>query len=356
MELCEILKYDRSLYLGKAVFYYQTPDSDFVPLQASVARIRGQKVGITEGYNADSTPKNLAPQDLAYANPIIIEECYVPPNISELYCRFSLRVKANSLAPSGCSDVQVFNTLSALAAKFKEHGGYQELAKRYCKNILLGTWLWRNQYAGATSITVVTSNESTYVISDIREISWESHWPAEALEALNALTDEFLLALTNPSAFWHADITAKMDVAFCQEVFPSQLLLTEKLDGVPTKQFAKVRCIDGTEAVSFNSVKIGAAIQSIDDWWSPESNKRLRVHEYGGDGQIGIAHRRPEFESDFYSYFINADHYLLQLEQIGKESFAAEMSHSLNYLFAVLIKGGMFQQKRANRVKKQQEA
>ncbi len=356
MELCEILKYDRSLYPGKAIFYYQTPDSEFVPLQANIARIRGQKVGITEGYNADSTPKNLAPQDLAYANPVIVEECYVPPNISELYCRFSLRVKANSLAPSGCSNVDVFNTLSALATKFKELDGYQELARRYCKNILLGTWLWRNQYAGATSITVVTSNGNTYVISDIREISWESHWPDEAVKTLNALTDEFLLALTNPSVFWHADIIAKMDVAFCQEVFPSQILITEKQDGVPTKQFAKVKCIDGAEAVSFNSVKIGAAIQSIDDWWQLGSNKRLRVHEYGGDGQIGIAHRRPESENDFYSYFVKADHYLSQLEQIDIKSTAAEIPQSLTYLFAVLIKGGMFQQKRASRVKKKQEA
>jgi CRISPR-associated protein Csy3 len=356
MELCEILKYDRSLYPGKAVFYYKTPDRDFVPLQANVARIRGQKVGITEGYNADSTPKNLAPQDLAYANPVIVEECYVPPNISELYCRFSLRVKANSLAPSGCSNVDVFNTLSALATKFKELGGYQELAKRYCKNILLGTWLWRNQYAGATSVTVVTSNGNSYVVDDIREITWGSRWPNEASEALNALTDEFLFALTNPCVFWHADITAKLDVAFCQEVFPSQVLITERQDGLPTKQFAKVKCIDGTEAVSFNSVKIGAAIQSIDDWWHSESDKRLRVHEYGADGQIGIAHRQPESESDFYSYFMRADHYLTRLEQINRKSTVAEMPESLTYLFAVLIKGGMFQQKQARRVKKKQEA
>lgn len=50
MELCNILKYDRSLYPGKAVFFYKTPDSNFVPLEADINKIRGPKSGFTEAF------------------------------------------------------------------------------------------------------------------------------------------------------------------------------------------------------------------------------------------------------------------------------------------------------------------
>lgn len=41
--------------------------------------------------------------------------------------------------------------------------------------------------------------------------------------------------------------------------------LVESPEGEASKQCAKVRCADGRYAVSFNSVKIGGAIQSIDN-------------------------------------------------------------------------------------------
>ena len=159
MELCNILKYDRSLYPSKAVFFYKTADSDFVPLEADVNKIRGSKSGFTEAFTPQFLPKNISPQDLTHNNILTLEECYVPPNVEHIFCRFSLRVQANSLAPSGCSDPEVFSLLKELATIFKECGGYKELATRYCRNILLGTWLWRNQNTGNTQIEIKTSND-----------------------------------------------------------------------------------------------------------------------------------------------------------------------------------------------------
>ena len=109
-----------------------------------------------------------------------------------------------------------------------------------------------------------------------------------------------------------------------------------------SKEFAKVRCTDGRYAVSFNSVKIGAAIQSVDNWW--DGDKRLRVHEYGADKELGIARRGPESEKSFYSLFVNVELYIDELNKL-----AFELNNSINpeiyYIFAVLIKGGMFQKK-----------
>uniref|UniRef100_A0A486XJQ2 CRISPR-associated protein, Csy3 family n=1 Tax=Rheinheimera sp. BAL341 TaxID=1708203 RepID=A0A486XJQ2_9GAMM len=341
MELCNVLKYDRSIYPSKAVFFYKTDESDFIPLEADIIRIRGQKAGFTEAFTPQFKSKNLAPQDLTYSNPLTIEECYVPPNVEHIYCRFSLRVQANSLRPSGCSDPEVYALLEKLSDSFNQCDGYKELATRFCKNLLLGTWLWRNQNTGNTEIVVKTSSGTIYRIANTRELDWDV-WPEAAEHILNELSLEMHQALTDSNVFWNADITAKIETTFCQEIYPSQTFSEKSGNGDCSKQFAKVKCTDGRYAVSFNSVKIGAAIQSIDNWW--DGDKRLRVHEYGADKELGIARRSPESEKSFYSLFVNTEKYIDELNKLSLES-----NHSINpeiyYIFAVLIKGGMFQKK-----------
>ncbi|OBT04681.1 type I-F CRISPR-associated protein Csy3 [Shewanella sp. UCD-FRSSP16_17] len=344
MELCNVLKYDRSLFPSKAVFFYKTAESDFVPLEAEINRIRGQKAGFTEAFTPQFKPKNLAPQDLAHCNPLIIEECYVPPNIEHIYCRFSLRVQANSLKPAGCSEPTVFALLEELAATYKACGGYKELAIRYCKNVLLGTWLWRNQNTGNSQIEIKTSSGNCYQIANTRQLAWDSCWPEEAQQVLDELSEELHVALTDPAVFWDANITAKIETAFCQEIYPSQSFGEKVAQGEASKQFVKVKCIDGRYAVSFNSVKIGAALQLIDDWWDVDGSKRLRIHEYGADKELGIARRSPESQQSFYSLFINTEFYLSELkDQVSKRK--PQINNNIYYLFAVLIKGGLFQKK-----------
>lgn len=345
MELTNVLKYDRSLFPSKAVFFYKSADSDFVPLEAEINRIRGQKSGFTDGFTPSFTTKNLAIQDLAYSNILTIEECYVPPNVQHIYCRFSLRIQANSLKPSGCNDPSVFELLKNFSLEFYKCNGYKELAYRYCKNLLLGTWLWRNQNTGNTQISVKSSTGKIFIIQNTRELDWNV-WPDEALSALKGLSEEVELALTNKNFFWNAEITAKLETSFCQEIFPSQVV-TEKVGrGEVSKKFVKVRCIDGRHAVSFNTVKIGAAIQTIDDWW--KGDNLLRVHEYGADQQLGIARRSPESEISFYSLFVNVEKYLEELTLAVSEP-APSIRTEIYYIFAVLIKGGMFQKKAAQK-------
>lgn len=345
MELCSILKYDRSLFPGKAVFFYKTSDCDFIPLEAEPNEIQGSKAGFTEGFSQEFLPKNIASQDLAYCNPLIIEECYVPPNIEHVYCRFSLRVQANSLEPSMCNNIEVFKVLQALAKSFKDCDGYRELAVRYCKNILLGTWLWRNLNTGNTSIAIKTSLGNLYQIENTRNLLWGSVWPHESKLALEQLSDELLQALTDPKIFWDADVTAKIATTFCQEIYPSQRLIGKVDRGQASKQFSKVKCLDGKHAVSFNSVKVGAALQLIDDWWIENSSKRLRVHEYGADKELCIAQRPPTSELNFYPLFVNSENHLEELQK-QKQNKQKYISHQIYYVFAVLIKGGMFQKKK----------
>ena len=344
MEICNILKYDRSLYPGKAVFFYRTDDSNFVPLEAEINKIRGPKAGFTEAFTAQFSPKKLAPQDLTHNNILTLEECYVPPNVEHIYCRFSLRVQANSLIPSGCSDPEVFSLLKELASLFKECDGYKELATRYCRNILLGTWLWRNQNTGNTEIEIKTSLGNTYKISNTRKVAWESSWPSDEQKVLNALSNEMHNALIDPNIYWCADITAKIETVFCQEIYPSQILNDKVAQGEASKQFVKTKCVDGRYAVSFNSVKIGAALQSIDDWWDTDADKRLRVHEFGADKEQSVSRRPPDSERNFYHLLKNTEQYIDELNN-KKPTSNCEINTKIYYLFSVLIKGGMFQKK-----------
>ena len=342
MELCNLLKYDRSLYPGKAVFFYKTEDCDFVPLEAEINKVRGPKAGFTEAFTPQFAPKKLAPQDLTYINILTLEECYVPPNVEHVYCRFSLRVQANSLHPSACSNLEVFSLLKELAAAFKECNGYKELATRYCRNILLGTWLWRNQNTGNTEIEIKTSSGKCYRINNTRKVAWESTWPEEEQNVLNELSSELHEALIDPNIYWTADITAKIEAAFCQEIYPSQILNDKPATGEASKQYVKTQCIDGRNAVSFNSVKIGAALQSIDDWWDQDADKRLRVHEFGADKELSITRRPPDSKLNFYSLLKNAEHHISELKKVNSN---APINTNIYYLFSVLIKGGMFQKK-----------
>jgi len=341
MQICRHLNYNRSLSPGKAVFYYQTPESDFVPIQVETNRIRAAKSGFTEAYDKNQKIKNLAPQDLAYSNPQCIDSCYVPPNVSEIHCRFSLRVEANSIQPGCCEDEKVRRYLTQLALIYAQVGGYQELARRYCKNILTGTWLWRNSHTLGTKVEVITSNNSRYVIEDSRRLDWGTDWPEDEQTMLNSLASEMAIALCESKKYWLANIDATLKVGFCQELHPSQKFLGSHAQGESSRQYATIRCLDGNEAACFRAEKVGAALQLVDDWWDEEADKRLRTHEYGADRDYLNTRRHPMNQKDFYSLLRLTAVFIRQLRNV--RDAGGEIPPQIHYLMAVLCKAGMFQ-------------
>ncbi|WP_028116281.1 type I-F CRISPR-associated protein Csy3 [Ferrimonas senticii] len=345
MELGRHLNYIRSLSPGKAVFFYQTQDSDFVPLPVEVNKINGQKGNFSAGYDARFRAKSTETKDLAYGNPQTIEACYVPPLVEELLCRFSLRVEANSLAPTGSDNPKANRWLRKLAAGYKQAGGYQELARRYARNILMGTWLWRNKQTMGTEIEVITSNGELYLIGDARRLDWQSQWSEMDNATLEALTCELSQALSDPKQYWFATITAKMTVAFCQEIHPSQEFTENVEQGLPSRELAKVQCIDGRKAASFHAEKVGAALQTIDDWWDEEADMPLRVHEYGANKHSLVALRHPTTGQDFYQHLRRTAYYARQLRHC-KKTDGSDIPSEIHYLMSVLLKGGLFQQGR----------
>ncbi|WP_295895779.1 type I-F CRISPR-associated protein Csy3 [uncultured Vibrio sp.] len=337
MELCNQLNYVRSLSTGKAYFYHLSSDCEMCPLEIDRTRLRAPKGGYSEAYKGDKfAEKNVAPQDLAYANPQFIEECYVKPGVDDIYCAFSLRIRANSLNPDVCSDDEVRHKLSSLAKTYKELNGYSELAHRYAKNILLGTWVWRNRECRKFTIEVTTSDSETVVIDNATRLSWYGHWDEASTECLEKLTAYLMRALSDPSEYFYMDVKAKIGVGWGDEIYPSQEFLDSREDGVPTKQLATVELQSGKETVAFHGQKIGAALQSIDDWWHEEADKPLRVNEYGADREYVIARRHVTLKNDFYQLLRNTENWI--------ESMTATQTipNDVHFIMSVLIKGGLF--------------
>lgn len=337
MNLCNQLNYQRSLSTGKAYFYYLSKDNEICALEKDRSVIRAPKGGYAEAYNGNNyEPKNLAPQDLAYSNLLRIEECYVPPGVNEVYLGFSMRINANSIKPLVCNSDDVRNTLIELAEVYKNLGGYSELACRYAKNILMGTWLWRNRGPRCLQIEITTSESDKYVIENAIKLNWYDEWDKQSKNILNNLTAYLEKALSDPAGYFYIDILAKMTVNWGDEIYPSQKFLDIKEDGVPTKQLKTATFENGKETVSLTGPKVGAAIQTIDDWWCDDADKPLRVNEYGADREYVIARRHPTFNNDFYHLIRNTEGLISDMRS------SETIPNAVHFIMSVLIKGGLF--------------
>ncbi len=339
IELARNLSYRRSLSAGKAVFFYKTKDSEFEPLEVESSRLRGVKASFSEAYDAKGKVKNSeAVGKLAFSNPIFIESCFVPPLVEHIYCRFSLRAESNVMQPLVCSDLELAEHLKALAIQYRDSGGFDELARRYCKNLMLGTWLWNNQCSSDIEISISVSDyDDILTVSNLKRKGSDPLRDENSRRVHKILASGMSRAFYDPQMYWFADITAKIRVEFCQEIFPSQIFVDkDELKGSPTKQFAKVATSDGRSAVCFTSSKVGAALQMIDDWWEEGAEKLLRVSEYGADREFLIARRSPSTGKDFYSILYNS-------EILLKNAVESVICADYHYLMSVLTKGGMFQ-------------
>ncbi|MBF4366115.1 type I-F CRISPR-associated protein Cas7f/Csy3, partial [Vibrio anguillarum] len=188
--------------------------------------------------------------------------------------------------------------------------GYSELAHRYAKNILLGTWIWRNRECRKLTIEVKTSDSETVIIENAARLSWYGHWDEASTECLEKLTAYLTRALSDSSEYFYMDVKAKIGVGWGDEIYPSQEFLDSREDGVPTKQLATVELLSGKETVAFHGQKVGAALQSIDDWWHEDADKPLRVNEYGADREYVIARRHVTFKNDFYQLLRNTENWI----------------------------------------------
>lgn len=189
---------------------------------------------------------------------------------------------------------------------------------------------------------MTTSELDTFVVEHAQKLSWYGHWDGDSTECLERLTAYLERALSDPTEYFYMDVKAKMRVGWGDEVYPSQEFLDSREDGIPTKQLATVELLSGKETVAFHGQKVGAALQSIDDWWHEEADKPLRVNEYGADREYVIARRHVAYGNDFYQLLRNTENWI--------ESMTASESipNDVHFIMSVLIKGGLFNCAKAN--------
>lgn len=338
MQLPNQLSYKRSLNPSKAIFYYRRGD-ELVPLPVERIKIRGSKSGFSEAHTAKGIKESATLHSLATGNPHTIDTCYLPPMAESLVCRFSLRVCANSLCPDRCSDITFKDSITQFLEAYTEKNGFNELARRYAKNISMGTWLWRNREANTFNVSVSTSTGNKYQFLNAHQLYWESDWPKDQNKQLEDFATELTTALTSKRYTWYCDVWAEINMPFCAEVFPSQCFVDHEDKSSASKVLLTTE-IDGVLTACFNADKVGAAIQMIDDWWDENSDFPLRVNEYAADHENLIARRHPKSNRDFYQCLQRISSYTAQLAETSASHLIEPDAH---FVASVLVKGGMFQ-------------
>lgn len=337
MQLCKNLNYLRSFLAGKAAFYYFDETEKMRPIIVDQTRLRTTRVGYAEMYSSDNlTRKNKDVHALATASIHLIEECYVPFCVDDVYCRFSLRIQPNAFSPEVCVNEETKNVLKQLVDGFHQLNGFHEIAQRVAKNILMGKWLWRNRECRNLTIEVQLANGEEIHLDNANNISWYDEWHGESANALKRLTNYIAAALSDNEHSYYMDVTAKMHVGWGDELFPSQEFTDEKRDGFPSKQLARAVLNNGSQTAAFHSQKIGAALQNIDDWYAENAEYPLRVNEYGSDRLSAIARRHPLNNNDFYQLIVRAE------EWIDYMSDHQTIPDDVYFIVAVLVKGGLF--------------
>ncbi|WP_170308331.1 type I-F CRISPR-associated protein Csy3 [Parashewanella tropica] len=342
MDIPLSLSYSGSIRPSPAIFYCKSADSD-VKLPVAIVNLvaNSPTSAFSEGHREQGVIKNVNAYELGRPQLHCAPYCHVPYEAKWLYCKFSLKLRADSFKPHGHDDLKVSKYLQRFAKSYKDQNGYHELAKRYAKNILRGKWLWDNLESDQPiTLSIKRRGNLLIKIKKIQSLQWNYGWEGyqDALNELTALIDTALSSTGTVTL----QIKVKIRAETLQEVIPSQLVLSEaerRADKEPT--FAETSLNSNQRTVCLTKYKVGAGIQLIDDWIDTEDP--IRVSEYGAVHGQHIALRTPRSKQDVYSLLPKVPFYIrfLRYNQLGED----EISNEIHYLMSMLVKGGVFNRK-----------
>ena len=337
IELCSQHSQQRSIYIGKGLFFWVGEDSEEHPLSPETTTIAATKEGYSEAYSKGKIKKSCSPSSLSHANIQTIQEAFLPPEAKSLLVRFSLTVKAHSSQLHRCNSQQMKALIARLANAYKDIGGYRVLAGRYLENILLGKWLWENQDTLGTEICITDcTTGDQLVVDNVHERRWDADL-SDLEEAMTTWVDRFEKALISRKAYCSILVEAILLLPCAAEVWPSQSFDEE---GSKNKVFATYK-LNGKEQVIFTRHKLGAAIHQIDDWISG-ADTPIRVSAYGADRGNMTAYRHPDTHKDFFSLLQKADEFTELLE--SGQDMNGHVMDDIHFLMACLVCGGMRQE------------
>ncbi len=251
------------------------------------------------------------------------------------------------MSPTVCHNSEVAENLEKLAKLYIERCGYSVLANSYARNILSGTWLWRNKRSPSISICVKQLGGETINVDDAQKLKWDGNWNNHQ-NSLCKLEKIIECGLTSEDDNCYLEIIATIKNRFMQPIYPSQLVSDqdqtkkkeEKVKQKEDKQYkelASALIVGGTSSACFTQQKVGAAIQLIDEWYG--GDKPIRVNHYGAVVDRGIAFRTPEKENDAYTLLTKVESYIqfLEINELGK----CKTSDEIHFVMAMLVRGGV---------------
>ncbi|MCW7555913.1 type I-F CRISPR-associated protein Csy3 [Endozoicomonas gorgoniicola] len=334
MKLCSQHAQQRSIYLGKGLFFWVDGESREHPLSPETTTIAATKDNYSEAYAKGEVKESCKPSSLSYANPQTIQEVYMPPEAQALIIRFSVTIRSHSGQLHRCDSAEMKNVVARLAESYKNVGGYRVLARRYLENFLLGNWLWENQCTLGTEIRLKDYKSKEQLVVDNVETRRWSRDLDDLEETIGSWVDRFEKALTSPKECCSVLVEAKLILPLCAEVWPSQKFT----DGEEKNKLLSTCDFNGEEQVIFTRHKLGAAMHQIDDWY-PGADTRKKISAYCADRENLTAHRHPVTGKDYFSLLKKADEYIEFLE--SEPDMNDPMMDDANFIMACHICGGM---------------
>lgn len=334
LKTASVLAFERKLDPSDALMYggdwnNRAATDKWAPITLREKSVRGTISNRLKGGASDPAKLDAAIQS---PNLQTVDVATLPADADTLKVQFTVRVLAGTGQPSACNDAAYRQKLLATVNGYvAQHGGFDELAKRYAANLANGRFLWRNRI-GAEQVEVT--------VAQLKDGAPVASWSFDALShdmgklTASAGDKDKLQALANVvaaglggSSHVLLQVTAFVRIGAGQEVFPSQELILDRGRGDKSKTLYDVA---GVAAI--HSQKLGNAIRTIDTWYPEASeNGPIAVEPYGSVTTQGKAYRQPKEKVDFYN--------LLDGWIIKDKTPDVEQQH---FVIATLVRGGVF--------------
>lgn len=300
---------------------------------------------------------NNSPKGEDVANIQRTESAKTATDAVGLAVAFSCRTLPAERLLFGCSDPTYRRAVDGFIARFFVRGvpEFDEVCRRYARNILNGRWLWRNRMLGDVSVSA-KCGDIVYKSSGSRLNDFDEYTEDEKALAQNVIASGFLLPPN--SAAPALSVVGRVTFGFTGEVevFPSQNMVTNKPKGF-ARSLYKVDMISRKELVSILSgaskdgddagefmadmidmgraalrdQKIGNAIRTIDTWYPDYAGMPIPVEPNGASLETNSLHRKP--------VAANAKGLLAKIDEIVP---SATFNPDAAYLIALIVRGGVF--------------
>lgn len=330
--VASVLAFEKKLVFSDGYMYgtnWDTRENEGTPIQLVEKSVRGTISNRLKKTVANDPAKLNA--EVEKPNLQTVDSASLGLEQDTLKLRFTLKVLPNPHIPSACNDETHLKNIESMGKKFIQENGFQELAKRYAINLANARFLWRNRVGAEALETVVSVKEldKKWVFNSYNILMKNFDVTDSDIEELAGLIAD---TLSGTRTILIIEVTSFAKVGHGQEVYPSEELILDKGKGKKSKVLYSVNNI-----AAMHSQKLGNAIRTIDTWY-PEYDEDqvgpIAIEPYGAVTNLGRAYRNPTMKKDFYTLF---DKWSSDEDLKDKDE--------MNYVMAVLIRGGVFGKK-----------